>query len=509
MSTVRQLLERRAAADGPRVFLIDPDAERELDHATLLAHAREMGGGLAALGIGAGERVAFLMDNGLEATVAFLATMYAHRVTVPINALAGPAQMRYVLEHSGARVVLVGEAHEQRLGEALAGLADAPRVIEVDTRQGPAWPLAATDDTGTPPPAPGSHALLLYTSGTTGVPKGAELSHANVLAGGDNTTAAHQLTADDRALCVLPLYHINGEMVTVMGPLASGGSVVMPRRFQASRFWDLAATYECSWLSVVPTIVSYLLDRAAGEPFRFGGDPRLATLRFARSASAALSPAMHTAFEQTFHLPLIETMGLTETCAAILANPMPPAPRKSGSPGIPFGNEVRVCDGEGRECAVDEVGELVVRGSNVLSRYFHNEEATARAFRDGWFLTGDLGYRDRDGYFFVTGRSKELIIKGGENIAPREIDDVLYRHPAVLEAAAVGVPHPAYGQDVIACVALREGHDIDETGLRAFCEQHLGRYKTPTRIYFMSELPKGPSGKIQRLKLPELLAAGE
>ena len=505
VSSVRDLIERRAAETPHAPFLVAPDSGIELDYAALAGACAKLGRRLAGLGIGAGERVAFLLDNGAQACLLFLGTMHAGRVTVPVNAVAGPLQMRHVIEHSQARVVFVGAEHRARLDEVLAGMDPVPLVIDVDEHEGPRWPAAASDDS-TPPPHAGQHALLLYTSGTTGLPKGAELSHANVLAGGANTVAAHRLGAEDRALCVLPLYHINGEIVTVMGPLASGGSVVMPQRFRASRFWDLAARYHCTWLSVVPTIVSYLLDRAGDEPYRFGSDERLARLRFARCASAALSPSTHEAFERTFGLPMIETMGLTETCAAILSNPLPPAPRKIGSPGIAFGNEVRVTDASGRECAVGEPGELVVRGPNVLARYFRNEAATASAFRDGWFRTGDLGYRDEDGYFFITGRLKELIIKGGENIAPREIDDVLYRHPAVLEAAAFGVPHAAYGQDVLACVALRDGHAASETELRAFCEQHLGRYKTPTRIHFMRELPKGPSGKIQRLKLPELIA---
>ena len=503
---VHTLIERRAAAHGERVFLLDTDAGLTLDYTALRDRSREFAARLAGLGVASGGRVAFLLDNGAQATLAFLATMYAGRVTVPVNAVSGPAQMRYVLEHSGASVLLLGTGYRERVAGVLDGMAAPPLLIEVDDLTGPDWPGAARGDVESPIPAPQQHALLLYTSGTTGRPKGAELSHANVLAGGANTAEAHQLTPDDRALCVLPLYHINGEMVTVMGPLVSGGSVVMPRRFSASRFWDLATRHRCTWLSLVPTMVSYLLDRAPREPFRFGADARLASLRFARSASAALSPAAHTAFERTFHLPMLETMGLTETSAAILSNPMPPAPRKIGSPGIAFGNEVIVADEQGNECPAGVIGELQVRGSNVLARYFDNPQATAAAFRDGWFRTGDLGYRDEDGYFFITGRLKELIIKGGENIAPREIDDVLYQHPAVLEAAAVGVPHEAYGQDVVACVALREGHTVDEATLLALCEQHLGRFKTPTRIHFLPQLPEGPSGKIQRLKLPELLA---
>ena len=233
-----------------------------------------------------------------------------------------------------------------------------------------------------------------------------------------------------------------------------------------------------------------------------GADERLAALRFARSASAPLAAAVLEAFENTFHLPMIETMGLTETAAPILSNPLPPRVHKVNSPGIPYGNEVRVVDEQGEPCPSGVVGELWVRGDNVLSAYYNNPQATAEAFAEGgWFRTGDLGFCDSDGYFTITGRRKELIIRGGENIAPREIDDVLYRDTSVLEAAAIGVPDDDYGQEVVACVAAREGAQIDEAALLAACVEALGPYKAPKRLYVFDALPKGPSGKIQRLKL--------
>ena len=213
------------------------------------------------------------------------------------------------------------------------------------------------------------------------------------------------------------------------------------------------------------------------------------------------------AFEERFCMPMIETMGMTETAAPLLSNPMPPEPRKPGSPGVAMGNEVRIADDDGQSLPDGEIGELVIRGPNVLNGYYKNEDVTRSSFHnDRWFRSGDLGYRDEQGYFFITGRLKELIIKGGENIAPREIEDALYQHEAVLEAAAVGVPHDNYGQDVVACVRLRDGYSATEDELQQFCEERVGRFKTPTTIHFMDDLPKGPSGKIQRLKLPELLS---
>ncbi|MEJ2576670.1 MAG: AMP-binding protein, partial [Gammaproteobacteria bacterium] len=372
--------------------------------------------------------------------------------------------------------------------------------------EGPEWPeqggaavgLEAVDET--------TDAVLIYTSGTTGRPKGVLLSHGNAVAGGRNTAEAHQLTARDRAMCVLPLYHINGQMVTVMGPLVSGGSVVMPQRFSTSNFWSVMAEHGCTWFSVVPTIIAYLLEQAEREGFERAALGGLAGLRFGRSASAPLAPEMHKAFEERFGVPIVETMGLTETAAQILSNPMPPAAPKYGSPGRAVGNEAKVVDERGEVCPAGVAGELMIRGPNVTRGYYKNPEATAAALEpDGWLHTGDLALQDEDGFFFITGRIKELIIKGGENIAPREIDEALYEHPAVLEAAGFGVPDNRYGQEVMACVALKPGLSCTENELARLAESRLGSFKSPRRVFIMDELPKGPSGKIQRLKLPDMV----
>ena len=204
---------------------------------------------------------------------------------------------------------------------------------------------------------------------------------------------------------------------------------------------------------------------------------------------------------------MIETLGLTETAGTVASNPMPPAPRKPKSVGLAFGNEIRVFDEQGNECPANTEGEVVIRGNNTLDYYYKNPEATEAAFYNEWFRTGDLGKLDDEGYLFLTGRLKELIIRGGENIAPREIDDVLYKHESILEAAAVGVEDDNYGQEVVACVVLRDGYDCSEQELKSFCSDAIGAVKTPKIIYFLDDLPKGPSGKILRLKLPALIDA--
>jgi len=345
-------------------------------------------------------------------------------------------------------------------------------------------------------------ALLLYTSGTTGQPKGVILSHKNMVAGGQYTAMAHELSPEDRALCSLPLYHINGEVVTAVSPLISGGSVVMPHKFSTSNFWELISEHGCTWFSVVPTIISYLINSTDLKE----KNVRVQQVRFGRSASSALPPELHKGFEEKFGISIVETMGLTETAAPVLSNPIDPARRKYGSPGQAVGNEAKIVDTRGREVARGTQGEIMIRGENVMKGYYKAPDITAKTLReDGWLHTGDLGYMDEDGFVFVTGRLKELIIKGGENIAPREIDEALYRHPAVLEAAAVGIPDKDYGEEILACVALKPGYVIEEQDLRAHCLDHLGKFKTPKIIRFLDELPKGPSGKIQRLKLRDLV----
>ena len=347
---------------------------------------------------------------------------------------------------------------------------------------------------------PGDPALLMYTSGTTGQPKGVQLTQAQLSANAHAIAAEHQLTSADRVLGVLPLYHINAFVVTMLTPLATGGSVAMAPRFSAARYWAQATDSRCTWLNVVPTIVSFLLEGAVPPKDQVAG------LRFCRSASAALPVDHLLAFEARFGIGIIETMGLTETAAPAFSNPLDPALRKPGAVGRASGCEARVVDAQTLLPLPDgTTGEITIRGPQVMRGYYKDSVATKAAFTlDGWLRTGDLGRRDSDGFFFVTGRIKELIIKGGENIAPREIDEALLRHPDVQDAAAVGIPDRHYGQEIMACVVLREGALADEAQLLAFCEAQLGRFKTPKVLRLVSDLPRGPSGKVQRLKLRDL-----
>ena len=511
VNTVGHYIDHHASKQPEKTFLITPAADdveqaEQLSFSALASRVGDIGAALDRAGIPAGAKVAFLLDNGAWTVQLFLGVMASGRVIVPLNAVAGTRQLEHVLGHSDACVALVSENYRDRLTSLVAATGRDIRIVNVDPVTGPDWSGLSGDPVSVQPPAETDPALLLYTSGSTGLPKGAIISHKAVIAGGKNVVEGHGLSAADRVLCVLPVYHINGAMVTVSAPLVSGGSIVMPARFSARTYWSLVATWQCTWSSIVPTIIKYLLDRADQEPYRFGEDERLQSFRFGRSASAPLPAVVLQEWEDRFKVPMIETIGLTETAGTVATNPMPPRERKPGSVGLPVGNEIRVVNEVGEECPVGESGELVIRGENLLSLYYKNPEATDGAFRDGWFLTGDLGKKDDDGYLFITGRSKELIIRGGENIAPREIDDILYKHEAILEAAAVGVDDENYGQEVVACVVVREGYSCTELELQEFCIDALGEVKKPKIIYFMDDLPKGPSGKILRLQLPALIA---
>jgi acyl-CoA synthetase (AMP-forming)/AMP-acid ligase II len=349
-------------------------------------------------------------------------------------------------------------------------------------------------------------ALLLYTSGTTGPPKGVVLSHKNIVSGGEFTSLAHELTQDDRALCSLPIYHINGEIVTVVGPMVSGSSVVMPHKFSVTNFWELISKYQCTWFSVVPTIISYLVSSSEIE----GKSLQLEQVRFGRSASSALPPSLHKAFEEKFKISIIETMGLTETAATVFSNPMDPSLRKYGTPGQEVGNIAKIIDKEGNEVPLGTQGEIMIKGDNVMKYYYKAPAKTGEVLdSDGWLHTGDLGYMDEERFVFVTSRIKELITKDGRNIAPREIDEAFYKHPAVQEAAAVGIPDEAYGEEIMCCCVLNPGYDCTEEELREFGRDELGDFKTPKIIRVVGKLPRGPSGKIQRLRLRHIIQGSE
>ncbi|GAB3630331.1 long-chain fatty acid--CoA ligase [Pandoraea terrae] len=496
--SIAALIAARAAHSAALPYLIAPERDGTLTFGALAADTAELNRRFAAAGLQTGQTVSVYMPNGEQTARLLLGAMASGLVVNPLNLLCQPAQLRYIVGHSDTQLIFTWPDGEAAIRDALREVGrDVPVVVTSPAATAlPELPVRLPGAPALPAPRPEAPALLMYTSGTTGTPKGVLLTHRNLTFNGANVSREHQLGTGDRVLATLPLYHINGLVVTAIAPLVHGGSVVMPGRFSAGAFWHDVARYRCTWLNVVPTIIAYLLNDADGRA------PQ--GVRFCRSASAALPPEHHRAFEARFGIGVIETMGMTETAAPAFSNPFDSQLRRVGSIGRPSGVRARVIDPQGATLRDGEIGEIVLQGENVMAGYYKSPELTRAAFtEDGWLKTGDLGYRDAEGFFFITGRAKELIIKGGENIAPREIDEALLRHPDVLEAAAVGVPDPAYGQDIVAFVVLRESACADETALRAHCLRELGRYKTPKAFRFIAELPRGPSGKVQRLKLLE------
>lgn len=359
-------------------------------------------------------------------------------------------------------------------------------------------------------PCPRDGTLRLTTSGTTGEPKGIVLTARQIAYTADQVRLAHGLTPEDRGLCVLPFFHINAPVVSLCATLLAGGTVVIAPRFSRRRFWEWVEREHITWASIVPTIVALLLstERPAFLP---------GALRFVRTASAPLPVAHHLAFEERFGIPVVETYGLSEAASQVAANPIPPARRKPGSVGLPTGVELRICrplePGQPRalrDVAPGATGEICVRGPSVVASY--ERGASGEAFRDDWFRTGDLGYRDADGYLYIAGRLREVINRGGENVAPREVEEILLAHPEVADAAVVGEPHPLYGQRVVALVVPRRGWDArSAAALRDYCAARLSPFKVPEAFYAVGALPRNGNGKLARRQLagaPELAAAG-
>ena len=484
-------------------FLFSPETGTSVSYGQIAKEAYYFSAWLEQRGISKSGHVGLYMGNGRQTTSVFLATMACGRVITPLNLLAPTDQLAWVLDHSDIEILFYSPDKKQDLFDALKRTKRQFALVEMDpdTLEGQFMSSGA----GKLPLIRANHpALLMYTSGTTGTPKGVLLTHANLLHAARSMAAWHSLTQADVVLSSLPLYHINGQVISTITPFVSGGSVVAPHSFSASSWWNLSIQYQCTWINMVPTIIAYLIN-AAKSGSTVPSRAELKLIRFGRSASAPLPPEHHREFENLFGITVIEGMGMTESASMVFCNPHDER-RLYGSPGLPCGVETKVVDAEGMVVGDNVVGEICLRGENVLSAYYKAESETAKAFdADGWLKTGDLGMRDDNGFYFITGRLKELIIKGGENIAPREIDEAILRHPAVLDAAAVGIPDSNYGQEIIVCIVLKPGMTCTEEDMRIFCLKELGKFRTPKCILFMDDLPRGPSGKVQRLKLLDLI----
>lgn len=484
-----------APADSTAIIL--PDAGIQITYRQLRDQVMTMADTLASLGIGPGDRVSTVLPNGLPAIVSFLAASIAG-TAAPLNPGYRHDEFAFFLEDTSAKILLAPPDGAPEARKAAEGKIPVYS-LEMDAT-GFVRIAGASNGRKSPAPSPDGVALILHTSGSTGRPKRVPIRHRNIAASVMNITHHYGLSPSDAALCAMPLFHVHGLVASTLSTLFSGGTIVVPSKFNPLSFWRTVRDHRVTWYSAVPTIHSLLLARA-GDQRPEGSEG----LRFIRSCSAALPPEMMAKMESVFGAPVLEAYGMTEASHQMASNPRPPAARKPGSVGRGTGVKIGIMDGKGNLLSPGERGEVVIQGPNVVDGYENNPEANAASFTNGWFRTGDQGILDAEGYLTLTGRIKELINRGGEKIAPREIDEVLLTHPSVAEAVAFGVPHATWGEEVAAAVVLKEAQT--EPQLLAFCKERLADFKRPKKIYIVETIPRTATGKIQRGVVAKALAA--
>ncbi|MGH8810636.1 MAG: class I adenylate-forming enzyme family protein [Advenella sp.] len=460
------------------------------------------------LGLVPQSRVSFMLGNDILLVAAYLGAFKTNIIANALGSSLKAEEVAYILEHAGSQLLITSSQHAAVIEEALGQLATPPKVVSIDvfgesasrTLQPLPFSLLMEQSESAPQtPDPDFHdiALLLYTSGTTGKPKGVMITHRNILCTIFASKSNHTLGPSDRTLCVMPLSHNNALMFSTLSHLCAGATTVLCRRFSASQHWTLCKKYDINNFSASPTILAILLETPPCVADEGAG------LRFVKVASAPTSIDLAQRFETRFGKGLLlESYGLTEA-SGITMNPID-GPRKHGSIGkvLPQ-SDVRIVNNEGVQVPVGEVGELLIQTPTLMKGYLHDAEATAKAIENGWFHSGDLGKIDEDGFIFLVGRKKEMIIRGGENISPLEVERVIARHPAVREAAAFGMPDPMWGEIVMACVTLHEASERAnlETNIIGFCKSHLASFKVPQKIAVIDELPRNGVGKIKRHEL--------
>jgi long-chain acyl-CoA synthetase len=507
-ANLRELLETRVERTPDKYFLLLEPGDRVFTYRQFDDEVNRAAAVLLGLGVTKGDRVSLLLTNRAEYLIFYFACFKIGAWAGPVNAQLKPQEIEFIIADSEAGTVVTQPDLLLRLDAARERVASLRNVIVVGDND--EWTVVDNDSetgrnvselnpeprTRNPEPGPEDEAVIIYTSGTTGKPKGVLLTHGNLLSNAQQIAEWLRLTGDDRSLIVMPLFHVNGLMTTAMATLWAGGSIVLGPRFSASRHWETISRYGVTYFGSVATMLS-MLNHAHTEGVPAELD--VSRFRFALCGSAPVPVEVLRTFESLFKFPVIEGYGLSESTCRATFNPMDE--RRAGSVGKPIGNEVRIFDENDHELSPYQVGEIVLRGPNIMKGYYNNEAATGEAFRSGWFHTGDLGYRDEDGFFYVVDRKSDLIIRAGENIYPREIDEVLYQHSGVKDAATVGVPHELYGEEVKSFVVLRKGEETTGQEIIEFCRERLADFKCPKSIEFVDDIPKGPTGKLLKREL--------
>jgi acyl-CoA synthetase (AMP-forming)/AMP-acid ligase II len=475
-----------------------------LSHGELRALAERTVAALNGMGIGLGDRVALVMPNGPEAAASFVA-IACGATTAPLNPAYKLDEFAFYLEDLQARALVLpaGSDSPARAAALAKGIPILDLVAEETAGSFTLLPQAGMETAAARPGLAGAEdvALILHTSGTTSRPKIVPLRHVNVTASAYNIGAALELGPHDVCLNIMPLFHIHGLIAATLATLAAGGAVCCTPGFNAFRFYSWFEQVQPTWYTAVPTMHQTILELAARNKAAI----EAGRLRFIRSSSSSLPGQVMTAMEAAFGVPVIESYGMTEAAHQMASNPLPPRNRFPGCVGIAAGPEVAIMDDAGQLLPPGGRGEVVIRGRNVTAGYENNPAANAGAFTNGWFRTGDQGEIDADGYLRLTGRLKEQINRGGEKFSPLEVDEVLMDHPAVAQCLAFSVPHPKLGEECGAAIVLRPGHTVKDTELREFCATRLAQFKVPRRIVIIDEIPKGATGKLQRIGLAEKL----
>jgi long-chain acyl-CoA synthetase len=466
----------------------------QLDYKTLAGATARAAGWLRSKGVGPGDRVAIMLPNIPHFPILYYGALRLGGVIVPMNPLLKGREVQFYLEDSGAKVLLAfhGFAEAAQTGAEGAGA----ECVLIEPGKSEAEVLAADPVEGLEDRAEDDTAVILYTSGTTGKPKGAELTHANLMNNVERCLGLFTPQPGDVILGALPLFHSFGQTCGMNTSIKAGSLLTLIPRFDPEKALEILQRDGCTVFQGVPTMYGALLNHPGRE------DYDTSKLRLCASGGASLPVELLNAFEEAFGCKVLEGYGLSETSPVASFN-HPDKERKAGSIGTPIeGVEMKVVDDDGKDVPTGEVGEIVIRGHNVMKGYWNRPDATAESIKeDGWFHTGDMAKVDDDGYFFIVDRKKDLIIRGGYNVYPREIEEVLYEHPAVREAAVVGVPHDELGEEVGAAVSLKEGQSVTEDELRDFVKEQVAAYKYPRKVWFVDDLPKGPTGKILKREI--------
>jgi long-chain acyl-CoA synthetase len=455
---------------------------------------QRVAGLLAAKGIGAGDRVGVMLPNVPHFAIAYYGILRAGGVVVPMNVLLKGRETTFYLTDPGAKAVF---AWADFAAAAQIGADEAGAECIVVEPTGFFELLAGAEPSAATPVerAGDDTAVILYTSGTTGTPKGAELTHDNMRRNAEVAKSLFSLGGDAVVLGALPLFHSFGQTCGLNATMAAGGLLTLIPRFDPGKALEIIQRDKVNVFEGVPTMYGAMLNHPEASSFD------TSTLKVCASGGASMPVELMKGFEQQFNCKILEGYGLSETSPVASFN-HPDKERKPGSIGTPIdGVEMRVVDDGGEPVPAGEVGEIAIKGHNVMKGYWNRPDATAETMKDGWFLTGDMAKIDEDGYFFIVDRKKDLIIRGGYNVYPREIEEVLYEHPAVREAAVVAMPHPDLGEEVGAAVALKDGADATPEELQGFVKEQVAAYKYPRLVWLVDELPKGPTGKILKREI--------